>query len=485
MISFTSDRKTKIIATLGPASVKPTVLLDMLRSGTDVIRLNASHNSDPAIIKEQVKLIRSCARKLDKTVGIFLDLQGPKIRVGKFKDQKIELKHGQKFVLTTEHILGDEQRASVTYDGFADDVEVGQPLYIDDGKVQLIIDKKKGKDVTCIVDRGGVVSNSKGINLPLTRIKMSALTEKDRKDVILAVENELDYLALSFVSTAEDIDDLRDYLQSLGGTDIKIISKIERQFAVDNILSIIDASDAIMVARGDLGVEIGIANVPKVQKMIIRETNKRLKPVIVATQMLESMIYSEMATRAEVSDVANAIYDRCDAVMLSGETAMGINPPNAIKTMVSICCATDKHMVDIKLDHGKTKSTPVQHNAAVSFCKAADQIAEENGARVIMAFTSSGNTPLIASKLNPAIPIIAPTDSEKICQRMSLYRGVTPMLLTKKYSEIHRWTDMIALSIKNAKQAEIVHPGDRVVVTAGIPIGQSNGINSIRMVTVH
>jgi pyruvate kinase len=485
MFSFSPDRKTKIIATLGPASATPEVLLDVLRCGADLIRLNASHNADPKIVKEQVALIRHCAQTLEKSVGIFLDLQGPKIRVGKFAEQKIELQTGQTFVLTTDTVLGDENRASVTYAGFADDVEVGQPLYIDDGKVQLVIREKKGNDVICEVDRGGIVSNSKGINLPLTHIKMSALTEKDRKDVKLAVEHELDYVALSFVSTADDVTELREYLKNLGSSDIQIISKIERQFAIDNILPIIKASDAIMVARGDLGVEIGVAHVPKIQKMIIRESNKRLKPVIVATQMLESMIYSEMATRAEVSDVANAIYDRCDAVMLSGETAMGINPSNVIKTMVSICVATDKHMVDIKLDHGGLETYPLMHTPATSFCKAADQIAEENEAKVIMAFTSSGNTPLIASKLNPAIPIIAPTDSEKICQRMSLYRGVTPLLLTKKYSEIHRWTDMIALSVKHAKQAEIVHPGDRVVVTAGIPIGQSNGINSIRMVTVH
>lgn len=479
------DRKTKIIATFGPACSDPKVLASIIKTGVDVIRLNASHQADPEIIKNQVKLIRKCAQEVEKPVGILLDLQGPKIRVGKFENGKIELKKGDKFILTTEHILGTAQKASVSYANLVSDVEVGQPLFIDDGKVPLMIDEKNGNEIICTVQRDGIVSNHKGINLPLTKLSVSALTAKDREDVKLSVENELDYVALSFVSTADDVNDLRALLTELGGENLKIISKIERQFALDNILSIIDASDAIMVARGDLGVEIGIENVPKSQKWIIRESNKRLKPVIVATQMLETMITSETATRAEVSDVANAIYDRCDAVMLSGETAVGINPLSVIRTMVSICEATDKHMVDIKLDHIKNKSSFLQQTIATSCCKAADEIAQEIGAKIIMAFTSSGNTPLIASKLNPAIPIIAPTDDHRVCQRMALYRGVIPLLLPKKYEDIHRWTDMIGLSIKKAKENQIIQVNDLVVVTAGIPIGQSNGINSIRVVTVH
>ncbi len=481
---FQLDRKTKIIATLGPASNNKITLLAMFKAGVDVIRLNASHEAHPDVIKAQVKLIRQAAKAAGKSVGIFLDLQGPKIRTGLFKEKKIELKTGATFVLTSEDILGTAERASVTYAGFAQDVQVGQPLYIDDGKVQLHITAIKGHNVSCVVKRGGTVSNHKGINLPLTRIRMSALTDKDREDVQLAIDNKLDYIALSFVSSASDVEELRSYIGELGSTDIKIISKIERQFAIDHIIPIIEASDAVMVARGDLGVEIGVENVPKTQKMIIRESNRRIKPVIVATQMLESMIQAETATRAEVSDVANAVYDGCDAVMLSGETAMGIDPPNVIKTMTTICLASDRHMMDIKREDTPEKNVFAQHTTATSFCKAADQIAEENHAKIIMAFTSSGNTPLIASKLNPAMPIIAPTDEEAICCRMSLYRGVMPILMPKKFRDIHRWNDMIHLAIKNAKSLGIVDHGDHVVVTAGVPIGQSNGINSIRIVNV-
>lgn len=478
------DRKTKIIATLGPASCNKKTLLAMFKTGVDVVRLNASHNADPATIRNQVKLIRESALAAQRAIGIFLDLQGPKIRTGNFVNGKVELKSGDTFTLTTEDILGDAHQSSVTYLGFSQDVEVGQPLYIDDGKVQLLIQEKKGPRVVCTVKRGGFVSNHKGINLPLTRIRMSALTEKDRRDVHLAVENNLDYIALSFVSTPQDVVELKEYLHELGGDAIKIISKIERQFAIDNIIPIIEVSDAIMVARGDLGVEIGVENVPKIQKMIIKESNRRIKPVIVATQMLESMIQSETATRAEVSDVANAIYDGCDAVMLSGETAMGIDPPNVIKTMTTICLATDHDMMARKHEEQPSKSVFAQHTTATSCCKAADQIAEENHAKIIMAFTSSGNTPLIASKLNPAVPIIAPTDEETICTRMALYRGVIPMLLPKKFKDIHRWNDMIHLAIKQAKALGIVEHLDSVVVTAGVPIGQSNGINSIRIVHV-
>jgi len=482
---FHKDRKTKIIATLGPASATQDVLIEMIKSGTDLIRLNASHQSDPKIIKKHVQLIRETATKADKAVGIFLDLQGPKIRVGKVKNDKIEVKVNQKIKITSETLLGTSELLSVSYPSFLQDIQVGDTIFIDDGRVCLKVLSKDAHYADCMVIREGFISNHKGINLPQTKISMSALTEKDLQDVKLAVVNKLDYIALSFVSTADDILELRERLRDLGAPHIHIIAKIERQLAVDNIISIIEVSDAIMVARGDLGVEIGIENVPKVQKMIIRESNKRLKPVIVATQMLESMILAETATRAEVSDVANAIYDRCDAVMLSGETAVGINPITVIKTMASICIATDTHLGDIKMDHQSVKHSFIQHSVATSFCKAADVIAQENSAQIIMAFTSSGNTPLIASKLNPSIPIIAPTDQKDICHKMTLFRGVTPILLIKKYEDIHRWTDMIALAIKMAKAQHLVKSGDTVVVTAGIPIGQSNGINSIRIVTVH
>ena len=484
MIDTNSIKKTKILATLGPVSANKEILKPMMENGVDFIRVNASHIMDPEVIKSHIQLVRKTAKSLDKHVGVLLDLQGPKIRLGKFKNKKVFLKKDQSYVLTVGSFIGDDKKGSVGYPEFVNDVQIGETIYIDDGKVQLRIDKKTDKEVMCIVVKEGEISNHKGINLPLTNISMPALTEKDKHDTLLAIKNKFDYVALSFVSHPEDIYQLRTFLDENKGSHIKIIAKIERQVAIDNIIPIINASDAIMVARGDLGVEIGVENVPRAQKMIIREANKRIKPVIVATQMLESMINATTATRAEVSDVANAIYDRCDTVMLSGETAIGISPPTVVQTMSEICLASDHHLEELKKEDKPVKHKFVQPTTATSFCKAADQIAEENNATCIIAFTSSGNTPLIASKLNPSIPILSPTDSKETCQRIALYRGVTPILLPKKFNDISRWRDMIKLAVDEGKKLGFLKKGDVIIVIAGIPIGVPNGINSIRVVTV-
>jgi pyruvate kinase len=477
------EKKTKIIATLGPSSASEEQIRSLINSGLNIVRINASHQSKPEEVKSIVDTVRDVAKELGKHIGIFLDLQGPKIRVGKIKDNKAVLKSGEKFKLYETDILGDETKASVSFDGFLQDVQLDDSVFIDDGKVKLRVNAKMDDYVECIIEQGGDISNHKGVNLPNTSLGNSAITEKDLEDAKLAVINDLDYIALSFVSEANDVQILRDYLKELGGETIKIIAKIERQLAVDNIEKIVELSDAIMVARGDLGVEIGVENVPRVQKRIITESIAQLKPVIVATQMLESMIKSLTATRAEVSDVANAIYDRCDAVMLSGETAIGIDPSNVIQTMRRIIVATDEHMGELKrknnfIDHF------VNEDRATSICRAADQIAIENRATAVMAFTSSGNTPLIASRLNAIYPIISPTDEPDVLGRMSLYRGVFPMMMPKKFKEIYRWTDMIRLAVSEAKRLKYLKKGDRIVVTAGIPIGESNGINSIRVIDI-
>ena len=391
-------KKTKILATLGPESANSKTLTAMVENGVDFIRVNASHIMDPDVIKSHIGLVRKTAKKVGKVVGVLLDLQGPKIRLGKFENKEVDLKLNQKFTLTVGNKVGNDSFGTVSYPEFVSDVKVGEIIYIDDGKVQLKIDKKTDSEVLCKVVKAGKISNHKGINLPHTDISMPALTEKDKNDTLLAIKNNFDYVALSFVSHPQDIDLLRDFLDKNGGNEIKIIAKVERQVAIDNIIPIINAADAIMVARGDLGVEIGVEHVPRAQKMIIREANKRIKPVIVATQMLESMIQATTATRAEVSDVANAIYDRCDTVMLSGETAIGVSPPTVVETMADICRASDFHLEELKKEDRPIKHKFVQPTTATSFCKAADQIAEENNAVCIMAFTSSGNTPLIASK---------------------------------------------------------------------------------------
>lgn len=477
-------KKTKIIATLGPASESPTVLKTMILNGVNVVRINASHRPSPETLQAAVTLIRDAAAQTERHVGVMLDLQGPKIRTGKMSGGKVTLLTGDSVVLTTEQIEGTAARIGVSYHGLPNDVKPSEFIYLDDGKLQLVVREIHGQDIVCTVLRGGELSDYKGINLPHTKIGMSALTEKDKQDASAGVKAGVDFIALSFVSNAKDVVFLRHFLDDLGGQSVQIISKIERQQALNHIEEILDVTDAVMVARGDLGVEIELPNVPKAQKRIIREANRRIKPVIVATQMLESMIQSRTATRAEVSDVANAIYDRCDAVMLSGETAVGVDPANVIKVMAEICAATDSHMIQIKQELPLRRNVFYKKNTATSICKAADQIAEENMARVILAFTSSGNTPLIASKLNPAMPIIAPTDDEAVCRRMALFKGVIPMMMPKSFKSIHRWTDMISQAVQQAKSFGYIAKGDTVVVTAGIPIGQSNGINSIRVITV-
>lgn len=478
-------KKTKIIATFGPSCEKPGVLKSLFESGVDLIRLNASHNSEKEQLEKIVKNIRSEAKKCDKSVGVFLDLQGPKIRLGKFKDVKTIFEKNSIVKMTTKECLGTNRECQVDYKQFVSDIAVGDLVFIDDGRIKGVIESKEDDYVTCKINSGGSVSNHKGVNLPFTKLSMSAFTSKDEKDAVTAIALKCDYIALSFVSTPYDLISFRKFLNENGGEQLRIISKIERQQAVDNLVEIIKNSDAIMVARGDLGVEIGVEKVPRIQKQVIELSNKYIKPVIVATQMLESMIQSTTATRAEVSDIANAIYDHCDAVMLSAETAVGVDPNNVVTVMSEICNEADKHLDDMRKNQEViTKKIFEYDSTATSFCKAADQIAEENQASAIMVFTSSGNTPLIASKLNSALPIIAPTDSWDICFKMSIYRGITPLMMPKPFSEINRWTDMIHLAVKEAKRKGLLIEGSRVVVTAGIPIGKSNGINSIRIITI-
>ncbi|RAP34306.1 pyruvate kinase [Candidatus Marinamargulisbacteria bacterium SCGC AG-439-L15] len=483
---MTSIRQTKIIATLGPACYRKTILKKMFRSGVDVIRLNASHFSDPEKIKEAIVYVREQSVKFGKPVGLFLDLQGPKIRVGEFENEGVVLQDGQQFQLVGDiKCLGTSSRVGVSCPEIVQDLRKGDTVFIDDGKVRLEVIKKQKLIATCQVVRGGRISNNKGINLPVTKTSLSVLTTKDKANLKVAVEMGVDYVALSFVSDEKDVKKLRVLMNRLGGKDIGIIAKIERRSAVDNIEAIVDVSDIIMVARGDLGVEIGIEKVPEVQKMIIRLGKRRVKPVIVATQMLESMVTTRMATRAEVSDVANAIYDGCDVVMLSGETAVGIDPVNVIDTMVDICVATDFHRSELKkVRYSQVRRIFDVKSMATSFCKAADQIADENDATVLLAFTSSGNTALISSKLNPSIPIIAPTDSLSVLHKMAFYRGVIPQLMVEPFVKIQSWSKMIELAIQKSFKEKLIKKGDRVLVTAGIPIGQSGGTNSIRMIDV-
>lgn len=479
-------KRTKIIATLGPASNKKEVLSQLLQDGVDVIRLNGSHYRDNQSVESDIKLIRVVSKSIQKPVGIFFDLQGPKIRVATFKKNGVILKTGQAFTIKNDPgLIGTHEMCTLTTPHIINDLQIGDTIFIDDGNIRLEITSKSAKSVVCNVLQGGKVSNHKGVNLPKSTISVSAITEKDMHDVKVAVQNGVDYIALSFVSHPEDVRQLRQIMTTVGDSSIGIISKIERHSAIEHLSEIIDESDAIMVARGDLGVEIGLEKVPEVQKMIIRECNKRITPVIVATQMLESMVTKPTATRAEVSDVANAICDRCDAVMLSAETAVGEFPIEVVQTMRKICEESDDYVSELKSSrYAQVKRVFETKTHATTFCKAADQISEEISATIMVAFTSSGTTPLTSSKLNPSIPILAPSDNERIIQKMTLLRAVIPLKMKQPFSSIESWGEMIRIALDDAKNLAIVEPGDIAVVTAGYPIGHSGGTNSIRMIVV-
>ncbi len=477
-------KRTKVIATLGPASNSKEIIEQMIIQGVDVVRLNASHHRDPSVYKKMVQTVRKVAKKAHRHVSIFLDLQGPKIRVGKIK-KGTRLNAGDSVILTSNPLVGTAETVYINYPSLVQDLNLGDPIYIDDGRICLEVTQKEKEHLCANVKVGGELSDYKGVNFPNTTMSTSPITEKDQKDIQGAIAAKVDYIALSFVSDPEDIVELRGILDQSKAKGIRIIAKIERPQAVEQLSAIIKLADAVMVARGDLGVEIGVEKVPKIQKRIIRNCNRHLTPVIVATQMLESMIHSEVATRAEVSDVANAIYDLCDAVMLSGETAIGVNPVNVIKVISQICKESDHHVNAIRNEEQTQLSSIVStHARTSSFCIAAEQIAIENNATAIMTFTSSGSTPLFTSKLSAILPILAPTDNELVCSQMALYRGVIPIMMGTKFSKIHRWTDMIHVAVKEAKALSLLKTGDIIVVTAGIPIGKSQGTNSIRLIEI-
>ncbi len=479
-------KRTKIIATLGPSTNNKDILKRILQEGVDVIRLNGSHYRAKENVKKDIDLVRETAAELNKHTAIFFDLQGPKIRVGKFEKDGAILETGQMFSIKSDKdIIGTSNFCGLTTPEIIKDLNEGEPIFIDDGNIRLFIESISNGTLNCRVTQGGKVSNHKGVNLPLSKISVSAITEKDKEDIATSIEYGVDFIALSFVSKVEDVNELRKLIEDSNAPNIGIISKIERRTAVENVIEIAEASDVIMVARGDLGVEVGLEKVPEIQKRTIRECNRLTTPVIVATQMLESMVSKPTATRAEVSDIANAIYDRCDSVMLSAETAVGDFPVEVVQSMRRICEASDSHLAELK----KSKYSQVKRvfqikSAATTFCKAADQISEEINANVMIAFTSSGNTALISSKLNPSIPIIAPTDNLNVVRRMALYRGVIPMLMPKKFVDIGSWGAMIQISLEDAKSHNFVQKGDVAIITAGYPLGRPGGTNSIRMIEV-
>ncbi len=416
--------KTKLVCTLGPASSSPIVLERMIKAGLNVARINFSHG-DYETYKKTIKLVRELSEKTGISVAILQDLRGPKLRVGKIKDGKVLLKKGEIFTITTKQIEGDKDIVSTDFKSLPRYVKKGETILMDDGNLELkVIDIKKDRIITKIVV-GGFLKSNKGINLPDTNLNIPALTEKDKRDVKFGVENNVDYIALSFVQRAKDIKELKKLLKKYNAN-IPVISKIEKPKAMENLDEIIDVSDGVMVARGDLGVEMKEEMVPILQKEILSKATKKGKITITATQMLESMIEKPRPTRAEATDVSNAILDLTDAVMLSAESAVGKYPVEAVKTIKEIACITENSSYfnpNIEIE------VPSSYKTTKSIVKAAVNITKSINVKAITVFTWSGTTALMLSKLKPKVPIYAFTPEKEVMRKMSVYWGVTPILI--------------------------------------------------------
>lgn len=470
-------RKTKMICTIGPASESPEVLSKIIEAGMNASRHNFSHG-DHAEHAGRINLVKELAKKYNKEIAIMLDTKGPEIRTGKFEPKKVELKAGDNFVIYAgEEVIGDTTKCTVTYEGLANDVKAGDTILIDDGLVGLKVESIDGKKINCKVMNTGFVGTHKGVNVPGVSIKLPALTEKDISDLKFGCEIGVNLVAASFIRKAADVEAIRKVLVENGGEHIQIFSKIENQEGVDNIDAIIEASDGIMVARGDLGVEIPMEKLPAVQKMIIGKCNEAGKPVITATQMLDSMIRNPRPTRAEVSDVANAIYDGTDAIMLSGESANGDWPVEAVETMAKIAVEAEN-----QLHYEIATSKAKKHIPAIAgvISRAAANAAFELQASAIISSTQSGATAGRLSQCRPDCPIVAVTPDEKVAKKLALFFGVYPVVSGKMQSTDH----MMEESVKVAEINGFVKKGDTVVIAAGVPVDKIGATNLLRVSVV-
>lgn len=473
-------RRTKIIATLGPASEPPEVLEQILRHGADVIRLNFSHGKAEEH-RARAELVRRLSKKLNRHVAILADLQGPKIRIARFKKQKVNLEVGQPFDLDTAlpEGDGDETQVGCVYSALPQDVAAGDILLLNDGLIQLQVDRVAGTRVHCHVTIGGELSNNKGINKQGGGLSAPALTDKDKEDLKTAVAIGADYLAVSFPRSREDILEARALLKA-AGSDMGIVAKIERAEAIEEgvIEGIIEASDAIMVARGDLGVEIGDARLPHVQKRLIRLARQFDKVAITATQMMESMIVNPQPTRAEVSDVANAVFDGSDAVMLSAETAAGKFPARAVEAMARVCIEAEKYPRERQGDRPRERFERIDEAISMSTM----YIANHLPVRAIGALTETGSTPLWMSRISSGIPIYALTSHEDVCRRVTLYRGVYPITFKDKGISDHAVLNRAI--VEEFLERGLVELEDMIVLTKGDLTGTAGGTNALKIARV-
>ncbi|MCA1937685.1 MAG: pyruvate kinase [Dechloromonas sp.] len=469
-------RHTKIVATLGPASSSPEVLERMVEAGIDVVRMNFSHGT-AADHKARAEGIRAAAAKHGRIVGILGDLQGPKIRVGKFENNKITLAQGDAFILDAACKLGTKERVGLDYKDLPKDVRPNDILLLDDGRLKLTVDAVRGTEIHTRVLVGGELSNNKGINRQGGGLTAPALTAKDMEDIRTAAEIGVDFVAVSFPKSAADMYMARQLLRA-AGSDAVLIAKIERVEAVTNMAEILDASDGVMVARGDLAVEVGDAAVPALQKKMIRMARDKNKLTITATQMMESMIHSPVPTRAEVSDVANAVLDGTDAVMLSAETAAGKYPVEVVESMARICVEAERS-AEVTLDREFLDRIFTRIDQSIAM--AAIWTAHHLKVKAIAALTQSGSTALWMSRLNCGVPIYALTPDAGSLSRMALYREVRPLLMTQQHTEREQ---LLAEAESLLIERGVVELGDLIVLTIGEPIGSIGGTNTLKIVRV-
>jgi len=465
-------RKTKIVCTIGPASESPQILETLIQTGMNVARLNFSHGTHEEHLRK-IQTIRQISERLKQPVAILQDLGGPKIRVGLMKKGGVELKRGKEYFLTNEMVVGDEQRASVTYPTLPKEVKQGDRILLADGTIELQVLESDGKNIRCQVIVGGILTSQKGMNFPTRTPLASAFTEKDHKDLFFGIQHGVDLVGLSYIQRAADIDGVKSILKK-ESVDIPVIAKIERKEALENIDEILLASDGIMVARGDLGLETPIERIPNVQKMLIRKANAVGKPVITATQMLRSMVDHTQPTRAEVTDVVNAIYDGTDAVMLSEETATGQFPVESFQMMAKISQSAEEEFPHPLF---LSKETEERVNLQQAISHAASLLAEEVRASVIVTPTESGSTTRWVSRLRPRQPILALSRHLSTVRRLNLCWGVYPVLV----SEWKDTDEMLERSKRMPKELGMASKGEKIVIIAGVPIGIPGTTNLIKV----
>ncbi len=472
-------RKTKIICTIGPSSESEEKLKELILAGMNVARFNFSHGSHEEHERKFLR-VRRMRIGMNMPIATLLDTKGPEIRLRDFKDHSVILERGQKFTLTTKQVVGDATRAAISYKDLPKDVKAGTHILIDDGLIGLRVESVVGTEINCVVENGGKVSDKKGINVPDAELSMPFISEQDRSDVIFGCKMGFDFIACSFTRTAEDIREIRSILDE-HNSKMQVIAKIESTQGVKNIDEILDVVDGVMVARGDLGVEVPMEEVPIIQKEIIKKAQAKGKIVITATQMLDSMMHNPRPTRAETTDVANAIYDGTTAIMLSGETAAGAYPVEAVQTMAKIAERAERDIDYSERRLKLLKKSTADKDTTSAICHASIDVAEETGSKAIIAVTISGLTAARLSRLRPSVPIIACTTNVRVACQMNLQFGVVPLIMGLEENE----ESLFDSAIQKASMTGLITKGDNVVLTAGVPLGTSGKTNMVRLFEVN